>query len=373
MTFKSETSPFFSSETLKTALESTQLRSWLATLAAPAPGVAPDSLRPGPLLAPSPQEQPRYYRVDAASGSGSWSGSGSGSDSASATAAGSYLVVAAGSGLPALEQKTAIFTEAGLCVPPIVATEPRLGLALMLDLGAPAYLHQLGLDSAHQLYMDAIGALLLLQSHSQPEQLPDYGRGQMQAEMSLFVDHFLGQHLKLTPGALQMTQLQKVFEAILANTGAQQTVYIHRNFQSRNLLAMPGTPGILACEGAAYGPITYDLVSLLRDAAIAWDEEMVLDWVVRYWQNAKQAGLPVDPDIDAFYRDFEMMGVQRHLMQLGLFARLAYEHGDSSHLADMPQLLEYIRKACNRYSVLKPLARLLDEWEQKQPQVGYTF
>ena len=172
----------------------------------------------------------------------------------------------------------------------------------------------------------------------------------------------------------QAAQLDGVFEALLANNLAQQQVYVHRDFHSRNLMVMQqGNPGILDFQDALYGPITYDLVSLLRDAYIQWDEEQVLDWVVRYWQRAKQLGLPVNPDIDAFYRDFEFMGLQRHLKVLGIFCRLNYRDGKALYLDDLPLVLDYVRKTANRYKALKPLVRLLDALEDKAPQVGYTF
>ena len=130
---------------------------------------------------------------------------------------------------------------------------------------------------------------------------------------------------------------------------------------------------MLDFQDAVFGPVTYDLASLLRDAYIQWDEEIVLDWVVRYWQRAKQVGLPVNPDIDAFYRDFEFMALQRHLKILGIFCRLNYRDGKTIYMGDLPTVLDYVRKTANRYAVLKPLVRLLDAFEDKAPQVGYTF
>jgi len=165
-----------------------------------------------------------------------------------------------------------------------------------------------------------------------------------------------------------------VFDVILANNLAQPQVYVNRDYHSRNLMVLTnGNPGILDFQDAVYGPITYDLVSLLRDAYVQWDEEMVLDWVIRYWERAKRAGLPVNPDIDAFYRDFEFMGLQRHLKILGIFARLNYRDGKSAYLSDLPLVMEYTRKTAQRYKELAPLTRLLDALENKAAQVGYTF
>ena len=172
----------------------------------------------------------------------------------------------------------------------------------------------------------------------------------------------------------QTTDLNKVFDTLLANNLAQAPVYVHRDYHSRNLMVLDkGNPGILDFQDAVYGPITYDLVSLLRDAYVQWDEEMVLDWAIRYWERARRAGLPVNPDIDAFYRDFEFMGLQRHLKVLGIFARLYHRDGKDAYLKDLPLVMEYTRKTAHRYIELKPLIRLLDAFEEKSPQVGYTF
>jgi hypothetical protein len=155
---------------------------------------------------------------------------------------------------------------------------------------------------------------------------------------------------------------------------AQPQVFVHRDYHSRNLMVLPdGNPGILDFQDAVYGPITYDLVSLLRDAYIQWDEALVLDWVIRYWERARRIGLPVNPDIDSFYRDFEFMGLQRHLKVLGIFARLNYRDGKDAYLRDLPLVMEYTRKAAHRYKELSPLVRLLDALENKSAQVGYTF
>jgi N-acetylmuramate 1-kinase len=180
--------------------------------------------------------------------------------------------------------------------------------------------------------------------------------------------------LGITLTEAQTKELNKVFDALLANNLAQPQVYVHRDYHSRNLMLMPkGNPGILDFQDAVYGPITYDLVSLLRDAYVQWDEELVLDWAIRYWERARKAGLPVNSDIDAFYRDFEFMGLQRHLKVLGIFARLYHRDGKDAYLKDLPLVMEYTRKAAGRYIALAPLIRLLDELEKKGPSVGYTF
>jgi aminoglycoside/choline kinase family phosphotransferase len=276
--------------------------------------------------------------------------------------------------VPAFIHVDGLLLAAGVTVPAIVARDVPNGFLLLSDLGTTTYLQRLNADNAPFMYSDAVDALIKFQLHSQPGVLPDFDRAFVLREMNLFPEWFVGKHLGVTISAAQTAQLNAVFEAITANVLAQQQVYMHRDFHSRNLMFMDqGNPGVLDFQDAVFGPVTYDLASLLRDAYIQWDEEIVLDWVVRYWQRAKQVGLPVNPDIDAFYRDFEFMALQRHLKILGIFCRLNYRDGKPIYMGDLPTVLDYVRKTANRYTVLKPLLRLLDSFEDKAPQVGYTF
>ena len=276
--------------------------------------------------------------------------------------------------VPAFIKVAELLFDAGVTVPAIVARDVESGFLLLSDLGTTTYLQRLDIDNASFMYSDAVDALLKFQSASQPGVLPEFDRAFVLREMNLFPEWFIGRHLNATLNDIQQAQLDKVFEAITANVLAQQQVFMHRDFHSRNLMFLDqGNPGVLDFQDAVFGPITYDLASLLRDAYIQWDEEFVLDWVVRYWQSAKGAGLPVNPDIDAFYRDFEYMALQRHLKILGLFCRLNYRDGKPVYMGDLPTVIDYVRKTANRYIELKPLARLLDTLEDKGPQVGYTF
>ncbi|HSN39180.1 MAG TPA: phosphotransferase, partial [Burkholderiales bacterium] len=160
---------------------------------------------------------------------------------------------------------------------------------------------------------------------------------------------------------------------IMANNLAQPAVYVHRDYMPRNLMVTEPNPGVLDFQDAVFGPITYDVVSLFRDAFVSWDEERVLDWTVRYWEKAKRAGLPVNADFSEFYRDFEWMGLQRHLKVLGIFARINYRDGKAGYLKDTPRFVHYVRTVCGRYSALTPLARLFDQIESRGAAVGYTF
>jgi aminoglycoside/choline kinase family phosphotransferase len=154
----------------------------------------------------------------------------------------------------------------------------------------------------------------------------------------------------------------------------QPAVYVHRDYMPRNLMVCEPNPGVLDFQDAVYGPITYDAASLFRDAFVSWDEERVLDWTARYWEKAKRAGLPVDSDFGSFYRDFEWMGLQRHLKVLGIFARLHYRDGKCGYLEDAPRFVGYVRAVAVRYKPLRPLLTLLDAIEDKpQARTGYTF
>ncbi|WP_296001681.1 phosphotransferase [Rugamonas sp.] len=263
---------------------------------------------------------------------------------------------------------------AGVSVPRIVATDYESGFVLMSDLGTTTYLQVLDHDNASTMYAEALEALLKFQLSSQPGVLPEYDRAFLLRELKLFPEWYIEKHRGATLSAQQSAELAAVFDAILANVTAQQQVYVHRDFHSRNLMWMDaGNPGVLDFQDALFGPVTYDAASLLRDAYIQWDEELVLDWVIRYWQQAKAAGLPVNPDIDAFYRDFEFMALQRHLKILGIFSRLRHRDGKDAYLADLPTVLDYVRKTAGRYKELKPLLRLLDALDNTAPTVGYTF
>jgi N-acetylmuramate 1-kinase len=276
--------------------------------------------------------------------------------------------------VPAFIHVDGLLRDAGVTVPAIVAQDVERGFLLLSDLGTTTYLNRLDADNAPFMYSDAVDALLKFQLASRPGVLQDFDRAFVMRELNIFPEWYVARHLGITMTDQQKAQLDGVFEAICANVLAQPQVYMHRDFHSRNLMFLEqGNPGVLDFQDAVWGPVTYDLASLLRDAYIQWDEEMVLDWVVRYWQSAKKLGLPVNPDIDTFYRDFEFMGLQRHLKILGIFCRLNYRDGKTIYMGDLPTVMDYVRKTANRYKELKPLLRLLDSFEAKAPQVGYTF
>jgi N-acetylmuramate 1-kinase len=270
-------------------------------------------------------------------------------------------------------QVARLLRAAGVNAPEVLAEDIENGYLLLTDLGSTTYLQALGASDAAQLYGDATRALVLIQLASRAGVLPEYGRELLLREMRLFPDWYVAKHLGVTLSADQDAALASVFDLVLANNLAQPRAYVHRDYHSRNLMLTEPNPGVLDFQDAVYGPITYDLVSLLKDAYVAWDEERIIDWAVRYWEQARKAGLPVDADFGAFYRDFEWMGVQRHIKVLGIFARLFHRDGKDRYLRDMPLVMAYLRKACARYAGLTPLLRLLDELDTRRPAVGFTF
>ena len=266
-----------------------------------------------------------------------------------------------------------LFEGAGTHVPHVYAQDLERGFLLLSDLGNTTYLQALGADNARELYAAATDALIRIQLASRENELPPYDEALLRRELNLFPEWYIAKHLNYTLDEKQNATLEAVFQRILANNLAQPRVYVHRDYHSRNLMISSPSPGILDFQDAVYGPITYDLASLFKDAYIRWEEAEILDWLVRYWEKARKAGLPVHDNFGEFYRDYEWMGVQRHIKVLGIFARLYHRDGKDGYLKDLPLVMDYLRRACERYIDLKPLLRLLDALEQKKPEVGFTF
>ena len=262
---------------------------------------------------------------------------------------------------------------AGVHAPEILAQDLGRGLLLLTDLGSTTYLDALDDANADSLFRDALDTLVKWQLASRPDALPPYDEVLLRRELSLFPDWYVARHLGAPLTAPQQETLERVQILLLQNILAQPKVFVHRDYMPRNLMVCADNPGVLDFQDAVVGPISYDVASLFRDAFVSWEEERVLDWAVRYWEKAKRAGLPVDADFGAFYRDLEWMGLQRHLKVLGIFARINYRDGKPKYLADTPRFVNYVRQVAARYAQLAPLARLFDELEQRTPQVGYTF
>ena len=256
---------------------------------------------------------------------------------------------------------------AGLHPPEVLAGDSARGFLLLTDLGTRTYLEGLDAGSAPALYGDATDALIRWQQATRDDALPSYDEALLARELALFPDWYVGKHLGRTLTPAQQQTLARAFRLILDSNLAQPRVFVHRDYHSRNLMLSPPNLGILDFQDAVVGPITYDLVSLLRDAYVAWDEEQQIDWAVRYWERARKVGLPVGDDFGAFWRDFEWMGAQRQLKVLGIFARLCHRDGKAAYLDDMPRVMRYLRGVCERYRALGPLGTLIDEIQSGAP------
>jgi N-acetylmuramate 1-kinase len=270
----------------------------------------------------------------------------------------------------------ALLLDAGLNVPQVLAQDLTKGFLLLSDLGDDTYLSALNNDNALKLYGSATDALIQMQLASKPNVLPAYDEALLTREMQLFPDWYVEKHLNVTLSIEQQNVLKNTFDLLNKNIIAQGQVYVHRDYHSRNLMiTQQNNPGVLDFQDAVYGAITYDLVSLLKDAYISWDEEQIIDWAVRYWQPAKKAGLPVPDDFSEFYRDFEYMGAQRHIKVLGIFARLSHRDGKNGYIKDMPLVMNYLHKVCERYVELRPMLRLLDalSGQDQHPDANYKM
>ncbi len=283
-------------------------------------------------------------------------------------------------------QVQGLLAAAGLNVPQILAWDEPGGFMLLSDLGHQTLIELLQPDkpqAAYAWYQQATDALLQWQLASRPGVLPAYDEALLRRELALFPDWYLAKHRGVTLDDKQQATLQGAFDAIVAHNLAAPQVYVHRDFMTRNLMVpvQEGGPlGVLDFQDAVYGPITYDIASLLRDAFISWEEEFVIDITVRYWEKARKAGLlgahsasGWGDDFGEFYRSVEWMGLQRHFKVAGIFSRLTLRDGKPRYLADAPRFMAYIRATTHRYRQLGPLLKLLDEIEGTEAPMGYAF
>jgi len=327
-----------------------QLRTWLATLA-PAHALALETIRP----ASNDASFRRYFRIDA-------------------LRAGAPSRVAMDAPPPMEDCRpfvhaAGVLHDAGVHVPQVLAADLERGFLLLEDFGSTTYLQRLhdraGDDAQIDALMrDASSALVRMQAASREGVFPAYDRALLSRELELYPQWYVERHRGVALDDDLRADLQQAFERLLANNLSQPRVFVHRDWHSRNLMALDvGNPGVLDFQDAVYGPLTYDLVSMLRDAYIEWPEERQLDWAARYWQAARASRLPVAADFGEFYRDFEWMGLQRHLKVLGIFARLYHRDGKDRYLADLPLVLSYALRTARRYRELDALARSMERVE----------
>lgn len=281
-----------------------------------------------------------------------------------------------------------ILADAQLTVPAILSWDEASGFMLLSDLGQQTLLQWVqaqapdNLPQAAQAFFEkATDELVVLQKASEPNVLPAYSEEVLRRELALFPEWYLGAYRQHEMTAQQQAGLAKVFDCLVQENLAAPQVFVHRDFMPRNLM-MPlqaGAPlGILDFQDALYGPITYDIASLMRDAFWTWDEDFVLDVTVRYWQKARKAGLLAshpewESDFGLFYRAVDWMALQRHLKVAGIFARLSLRDGKPKYLADTPRFIHYIRVTAGRYRELTPLLRLVDAVENTQVAQAYSF
>ncbi len=325
----------------------TQFAAWLTSLAA-SHRLRPETLR----LASADASFRRYLRID--------------------TGANSCIIMDAPpdkENCQPFVKIAALMHAAGLRAPEVLAWDEAQGFMLLTDLGGQTMMQVINRENPESnlaLYLKAVDALITWQLASQPGLLPPYDEALLRRELELFPDWYLTRHKGLEIDSTMRFTLDNTFAQIISHNLAWPSVFVHRDFMPRNLMAAasPAGPlGVLDFQDAVYGPITYDIASLMRDAFLSWEEEFCLDITIRYWEKARKAGLPVGNDFGKFYRGVEWMGLQRHLKVAGIFARLTLRDGKPQYLADTPRFINYIRATAARYRELKPLLRLIDKAE----------
>ncbi len=321
---------------------------WL-TQVAPAHHLNPGSLR----LASADASFRRYFRID--------------------TAQGSCIIMDAPpdkEDCRPFAKVAQLMQSAGVYAVEVLAWDEAQGFMLLTDLGAQTMMQVMDRERPQanfDRYMQAVDALLAWQLASKPGVLPPYDEALLRRELELFPEWYLVKHKGAVIDDAMRFTLDNTFKQIIAHNLAWPSVYVHRDFMPRNLM-VSGTAqaprlGVLDFQDAVYGPLTYDIASLMRDAFLTWEEDFCLDITIRYWEKARRAGLPVGDDFGEFYRGVEWMGLQRHLKVAGIFARLTLRDGKPQYLADTPRFIAYIRTTCERYRELKPLLRLVEKVE----------
>ncbi len=253
-------------------------------------------------------------------------------------------------------QVTELIRSVGVNAPDIIALDLQQGFLLLDDLGSKPYLDYLTIDTADNLYIDAINALVKMQTID--AMLPAYDEKLLQAEMDLFETWYLNRHFDIQLSEDQKASLDSIFTLLIKSAIQQPQVFVHRDYHSRNLMITDNNPGVIDYQDAVIGPITYDLVSLFKDCYIEWPAEKIEHWLDLYLARLTPTHFIEKATLK---RWFDLMGVQRHLKVLGIFARLNYRDGKSHYLNDLPLTLKYVVDTCDRYKDLQPLKQLLEE------------
>ncbi len=273
---------------------------------------------------------------------------------------------------------------AGLNAPRVLAADAERGFLLLSDLGQQVYLEALqsaNAAEADHLMRDALQALVRFQCQVDASHLPPFDEKLLADELALFPQWCVQREFGVTWNDTEQKTWDRICRVLIDSALAQPQVAVHADWMPRNLMRMDTTaagtpginPGILDFQDAVRGPISYDLASLLRDAFLSWPEDQELDWAVRWWQEARQAGLPVDADFGEFWRALEWMGLQRHLKVMGIFCRLKHRDGKTHYAQDLPRFFAYATRVALRYGPLKPLLKLLEPLSGREVAAGFTF
>ena len=262
----------------------------------------------------------------------------------------------------------ALLADSGVHVPRILAQDLERGFLVLDDLGRQTWLEVLNADNADALFEQALQALLRFQRMPGADALPPYDDALLRRELQLFPDWYLQRHLGVELSDVQQAQWQRVCDLLVGSALAQPRVFVHRDYMPRNLMLSEPNPGILDFQDAVHGPISYDVTSLFKDAFLSWPEARVQAWLQRYWQLAREAGLAVPAEFAEFQRMSDLMGVQRHLKVIGIFARICHRDGKPKYLADVPRFFSYIEAVLARRPELAVFGELLASLPQPEVQ-----
>jgi len=251
-----------------------------------------------------------------------------------------------------------LLAKSGINVPKIYAEDLPRGFLLLNDLGTKTYLDVIDGENADQLFADAIDALLAFQQLPMDAPLPSYDVALLRRELELFPEWYVRRHLGIDLDAEQQALWQRASQQLIDSALAQPKVLVHRDYMPRNLMISEPSPGVLDFQDAVYGPVTYDITCLFKDAFLSWPEERVRGWLESYWQQASALDIPVQADFEDFLRASDLMGVQRHLKVIGIFARICHRDGKPRYLADVPRFFSYIEGVLARRPELAELGEL---------------
>ncbi|UUT12234.1 phosphotransferase [Pseudomonas zeae] len=251
-----------------------------------------------------------------------------------------------------------LLAKSGINVPKIYAEDLERGFLLLNDLGNQTYLDVIDGENADALFADALQALLAFQQLPMVAPLPSYDVALLRRELELFPEWYVKRELGVEFDSTQLQQWQQVSDLLIDSALAQPKVLVHRDYMPRNLMLSEPNPGVLDFQDAVYGPVTYDVTCLFKDAFLSWPEERVHGWLENYWQQASALNIPVQPDFEDFLRASDLMGVQRHLKVIGIFARICHRDGKPRYLADVPRFFSYIEAVIARRPELAELQAL---------------